>query len=89
MYLSQHWSFSRAQGRLNELLSQTRMHHRAPVSNAAALDNDTLVEISKHLKNQQEGLNTLVTILKNDFEDLNKMKRHLQTEPINHHPYGR
>lgn len=79
----------RYRGRLNELLSQTRMHQPAMPANAAILDNEDISEIRKHLKNQQEGLNALVSILKSDFQDLKTIETHLHAEPINHRTYAR
>ena len=46
-------------GRLNELLSQTRMHHYQQTTSLNGhnlLDNDALNDIGAHLKKQQEGL---------------------------------
>jgi len=69
-------------GRLNELLSQTRMHQPTSMTNnTTVLDHEALNEIRKHLKDQQEGLHALVTILKNDFRDLNVIEKHLSSEP--------
>ena len=50
-------------------------------NNTTVLDHEALNEIRKHLKDQQEGLHALVTILKNDFRDLNVIEKHLSSEP--------
>jgi len=81
-------------GRLNELLSQTRMHHYQQTTSLNGhnlLDNDTLNDIGAHLKKQQEGLNALVSILKQDFVDLKIIEKHLKSEPIRNenYPYNR
>ena len=57
------------------MLSQTRLHHytgSAMVNDSVSttLDEDSLKDINKHLQRQQDGLNTLVTILREDMNDL-------------------
>ncbi|XP_032079932.1 nucleoporin p54 isoform X3 [Thamnophis elegans] len=59
-------------GRLNELMSQIRMqNHFGAVRSEERyyIDADLLREIKQHLKQQQEGLSHLISIIKDDLED--------------------
>ncbi|KAL7982166.1 hypothetical protein Chor_001223 [Crotalus horridus] len=60
-------------GRLNELMSQIRMqNHFGAVRSEERyyIDADLLREIRQHLKQQQEGLSHLISIVKDDLEDI-------------------
>ncbi|XP_068190174.1 nucleoporin p54 isoform X1 [Antennarius striatus] len=60
-------------GRLNELMSQIRMqNHFGAVRSEErySVDADLLREIKQHLKQQQEGLSHLITVIKDDLEDI-------------------
>ncbi|XP_062991708.1 nucleoporin p54 isoform X2 [Elgaria multicarinata webbii] len=60
-------------GRLNELMSQIRMqNHFGAVRSEERyyIDADLLREIKQHLKQQQEGLSHLISIIKDDLEDI-------------------
>lgn len=60
-------------GRLNELMSQIRMqNHFGAVKSEEkyCVDSDLLREIKQHLKQQQEGLSHLISIIKDDLEDI-------------------
>ncbi|KAK9398628.1 nucleoporin p54 [Crotalus adamanteus] len=60
-------------GRLNELMSQIRMqNHFGAVRSEERyyIDADLLREIKQHLKQQQEGLSHLISIVKDDLEDI-------------------
>uniref|UniRef100_T2MAU9 Nucleoporin p54 n=1 Tax=Hydra vulgaris TaxID=6087 RepID=T2MAU9_HYDVU len=60
-------------GRLNELMSQTRLQSQINSSQNSAgyvLDDQTKAEIKLHLAQQQNGLLNLISIIKDDFEDL-------------------
>ena len=78
---------------MNELLSQTRLHHYtggvATGENVAAtLDEDSLKDINKHLRKQQEGLNTLVSILRDDLSDLKIIEAGLTADEGTQPYYG-
>ncbi|XP_029371752.1 nucleoporin p54 isoform X2 [Echeneis naucrates] len=60
-------------GRLNELMSQIRMqNHFGAVRSEERynVDADLLREIKQHLKQQQEGLSHLISVIKDDLEDI-------------------
>ncbi|XP_075899778.1 nucleoporin p54 isoform X2 [Nelusetta ayraudi] len=60
-------------GRLNELMSQIRMqNHFGAVRSEErySVDADLLREIKQHLKQQQEGLSHLISVIKDDLEDI-------------------
>ncbi|XP_046870898.1 nucleoporin p54 isoform X3 [Hypomesus transpacificus] len=60
-------------GRLNELMSQIRMqNHFGAVRSEErySVDADLLREIRQHLKQQQEGLGHLISVIKDDMEDI-------------------
>ncbi|XP_057314054.1 nucleoporin p54-like isoform X1 [Hydractinia symbiolongicarpus] len=60
-------------GRLNELMSQIRLQsqiNNRQSSSAYSLDEHIKVEIKQHLTQQQNGLLQLISIIKDDFEDL-------------------
>ncbi|XP_026153442.1 nucleoporin p54 isoform X1 [Mastacembelus armatus] len=60
-------------GRLNELMSQIRMqNHFGAVRSEErySVDADLLREIRQHLKQQQEGLSHLISVIKDDLEDI-------------------
>ena len=66
-------------GRLNELMSQIRMqNHFGAVKSEERyyIDADLLREIKQHLK-QQEGLSHLISIIKDDLEDIKLVERGL------------
>ena len=78
---------------MNELLSQTRLHHYtggiiASDNIAASLDDDSLKDINKHLRKQQEGLNTLVSILREDLSDLKIIESGLAADEGSQPYYG-
>ncbi|KAF0031597.1 hypothetical protein F2P81_016152 [Scophthalmus maximus] len=61
------------QGRLNELMSQIRMqNHFGAVRSEErySVDADLLREIKQHLKQQQDGLSHLISVIKDDLEDI-------------------
>ncbi|XP_018409077.1 PREDICTED: nucleoporin p54 isoform X2 [Nanorana parkeri] len=67
-------------GRLNELMSQIRMqNHFGAVRSEENyyVDADLLREIKQHLKQQQEGLSHLITIIKDDLEDIKLIEQGL------------
>nr|XP_004472637.1 nucleoporin p54 isoform X1 [Dasypus novemcinctus] len=71
-------------GRLNELMSQIRMqNHFGAVKSEERyyIDADLLREIKQHLKQQQEGLSHLISIIKDDLEDI-KLVEHGLNESI-------
>ncbi|KAJ7327224.1 hypothetical protein JRQ81_016983 [Phrynocephalus forsythii] len=71
-------------GRLNELMSQIRMqNHFGAVRSEERyyIDADLLREIKQHLKQQQEGLSHLISIIKDDLEDI-KLIEHGLNESI-------
>ncbi|XP_060103148.1 nucleoporin p54 isoform X1 [Heteronotia binoei] len=71
-------------GRLNELMSQIRMqNHFGAVRSEERyyIDGDLLREIKQHLKQQQEGLSHLISIIKDDLEDI-KLIEHGLNESI-------
>ncbi|KAM3832157.1 nucleoporin p54 isoform 2-T2 [Vipera latastei] len=71
-------------GRLNELMSQIRMqNHFGAVRSEERyyIDADLLREIKQHLKQQQEGLSHLISIMKDDLEDI-KLIEHGLNESI-------
>ncbi|XP_051734694.1 nucleoporin p54 isoform X2 [Ctenopharyngodon idella] len=60
-------------GRLNELMSQIRMqNHFGAVRSEERyrVDADLLREIKQHLKHQQEGLSHLISVIKDDLNDI-------------------
>ncbi|XP_031716091.1 nucleoporin p54 isoform X2 [Anarrhichthys ocellatus] len=60
-------------GRLNELMSQIRMqNHFGAVRSEErySVDADILREIKQHLKQQQDGLSHLISVIKDDLEDI-------------------
>uniref|UniRef100_A0A3B1IQQ6 54 kDa nucleoporin n=1 Tax=Astyanax mexicanus TaxID=7994 RepID=A0A3B1IQQ6_ASTMX len=60
-------------GRLNELMSQIRMQNHYGAVRAEekySVDTDLLREIRQHLKQQQEGLSHLISVIKDDMEDI-------------------
>ncbi|XP_038130956.1 nucleoporin p54 isoform X3 [Cyprinodon tularosa] len=60
-------------GRLNELMSQIRMqNHFGAVRSEERynVDEDLLREIKQHLKQQQDGLSHLISVIKDDMEDI-------------------
>ncbi|KAM9735157.1 nucleoporin p54 isoform 5-T5 [Menidia menidia] len=60
-------------GRLNELMSQIRMqNHFGAVRSEERynVDADLLREIKQHLKQQQDGLSHLISVIKDDLEDI-------------------
>ncbi|KAK2172361.1 hypothetical protein NP493_969g00036 [Ridgeia piscesae] len=60
-------------GRLNELMSQMRMQHQigaARQESCYQIDGSVQAEIKQHLKQQQEGLQHLISIIKDDVDDL-------------------
>ncbi|NWU90825.1 NUP54 protein, partial [Upupa epops] len=71
-------------GRLNELMSQIRMQNHFGTVRAEEryyIDADLLQEIKQHLKQQQEGLSHLISIIKDDLEDI-KLIEHGLNESI-------
>uniref|UniRef100_A0A8D0RD61 54 kDa nucleoporin n=2 Tax=Sus scrofa TaxID=9823 RepID=A0A8D0RD61_PIG len=71
-------------GRLNELMSQIRMqNHFGAVRSEERyyIDADLLREIKQHLKQQQEGLSHLISIIKDDLEDI-KLVEHGLNETL-------
>uniref|UniRef100_A0A4W4GCY0 54 kDa nucleoporin n=2 Tax=Electrophorus electricus TaxID=8005 RepID=A0A4W4GCY0_ELEEL len=67
-------------GRLNELMSQIRMqNHYGTVRSEERyiVDTDLLREIKQHLKQQQEGLSHLITVIKDDMEDIKVIEQGL------------
>ncbi|XP_066430497.1 nucleoporin p54 [Eleutherodactylus coqui] len=67
-------------GRLNELMSQIRMqNHFGAVRSEEKyyVDGDLLREIKQHLKQQQEGLSHLISIIKDDLEDIKLIEQGL------------
>ncbi|NWI69750.1 NUP54 protein, partial [Todus mexicanus] len=71
-------------GRLNELMSQIRMQNHFGTVRAEEryyIDADLLREIKQHLKQQQEGLSHLISIIKDDLEDI-KLIEHGLNESI-------
>ncbi|KAF7696664.1 nucleoporin p54 isoform X1 [Silurus meridionalis] len=60
-------------GRLNELMSQIRMQNHYGAVRAEeryVVDGDLLREIKQHLKQQQDGLSHLISVIKDDMEDI-------------------
>ncbi|XP_021324436.1 nucleoporin p54 isoform X5 [Danio rerio] len=60
-------------GRLNELMSQIRMQNHFGAVRAEEryrVDADLLREIRQHLKHQQEGLSHLISVIKDDLDDI-------------------
>ncbi|XP_041107115.1 nucleoporin p54-like isoform X1 [Polyodon spathula] len=60
-------------GRLNELMSQIRMQNHFGAARSEerySVDADLLREIKQHLKQQQEGLSHLISVVKDDVEDI-------------------
>ncbi|XP_030624408.1 nucleoporin p54 [Chanos chanos] len=67
-------------GRLNELMSQIRMqNHFGAVRSEErySVDADLLREIKQHLKQQQEGLSHLISVIKDDMEDIKLIEQGL------------
>ncbi|KAM9328968.1 nucleoporin p54 isoform 2-T2 [Gastrophryne carolinensis] len=67
-------------GRLNELMSQIRMqNHFGAVRSEEKyyVDGDLLREIKQHLKLQQEGISSLIGIIKDDLEDIKLIEQGL------------
>lgn len=74
------------------MLSQMRMqhHHHTLISSIhsgqsttereGTLDEEALAELKLHLKKQQQGLNTLISLLKEDFDDLKLMEKEMSKE---------
>lgn len=70
-------------GRLDELLSQSRMQRDQMVPRAEegfVLDADLSEEIKLHLKRQQEGLTHLLNIIKEDLDELHIIEAGLKDE---------
>ncbi|XP_067280661.1 nucleoporin p54 [Pseudorasbora parva] len=68
-------------GRLNELMSQIRMqNHFGAVRSEERyrVDADLLREIKQHLKHQQEGLSHLISVIKDDLDDIKTVEDGLQ-----------
>ncbi|KAG2465804.1 NUP54 protein, partial [Polypterus senegalus] len=68
-------------GRLNELMSQIRMqNHFGTVRSEERynIDTDLLREIKQHLKLQQEGISHLISVIKDDLEDIKLIENGLQ-----------
>ncbi|XP_072570737.1 nucleoporin p54 isoform X3 [Paramormyrops kingsleyae] len=68
-------------GRLNELMSQIRMqNHFGAVRSEErySVDADLLREIKQHLKQEQEGLTHLISVIKDDMEDIKLIEHGLQ-----------
>ncbi|XP_051962001.1 nucleoporin p54-like [Xyrauchen texanus] len=68
-------------GRLNELMSQIRMqNHFGAVRSEERyrVDADLLREIKQHLKQQQEGLSHLISVIKDDVDDIKMIEDGLQ-----------
>ncbi|KAM9841088.1 nucleoporin p54 [Aulostomus maculatus] len=60
-------------GRLNELMSQIRMQNYfggVKSEERYSVDADLLREIKQHLKQQQDGLSHLISVIKDDLEDI-------------------
>ncbi|XP_048389631.1 nucleoporin p54 isoform X4 [Stegostoma tigrinum] len=71
-------------GRLNELMSQIRMQNHVGAVRSEerySVDGDLLGEIKQHLKLQQEGLTHLISVLKEDLEDM-KLIEHGLNESV-------
>ncbi|XP_059844800.1 nucleoporin p54 isoform X2 [Hypanus sabinus] len=71
-------------GRLNELMSQIRMQNHVGAVRSEerySVDVDLLGEIKQHLKLQQEGLSHLISVLKEDLEDV-KLVEHGLSESV-------
>uniref|UniRef100_UPI00398F4961 nucleoporin p54 isoform X1 n=1 Tax=Pristiophorus japonicus TaxID=55135 RepID=UPI00398F4961 len=71
-------------GRLNELMSQIRMQNHVGAVRSEerySVDGDLLGEIKQHLKLQQEGLSHLISVLKEDLEDV-KLIEHGLNESV-------
>ncbi|XP_067846323.1 nucleoporin p54 isoform X1 [Heptranchias perlo] len=71
-------------GRLNELMSQIRMQNHVGAVRSEErynVDGDLLGEIKQHLKLQQEGLSHLISVLKEDLEDV-KLIEHGLNESV-------
>lgn len=60
-------------GRLNELMSQIRLQSQTGASRsdtAYTMDDSVQLEVKQHLKQQHEGIQLLINIIKDDLEDL-------------------
>ncbi|XP_068089393.1 nucleoporin p54 [Hyperolius riggenbachi] len=67
-------------GRLNELMSQIRLqNHFGAVRSEDKyyVDSDFLREIKQHLKQQQDGLSHLISIIKDDLDDIKLIEQGL------------
>ncbi|XP_072352412.1 nucleoporin p54 isoform X2 [Scyliorhinus torazame] len=67
-------------GRLNELMSQIRMQNHVGAVRSEerySVDGDLLGEIKQHLKLQHEGLSHLISVLKEDLEDVKLIEQGL------------
>ncbi|KAK7097934.1 nucleoporin p54-like [Littorina saxatilis] len=72
-------------GRLNELMSQIRMQSQAGFGRdepTYQMDTNMQAEIKLILKQQQEGLQHLIDVIKDDSKDLNRMEQALDTSTI-------
>uniref|UniRef100_S4RN35 54 kDa nucleoporin n=1 Tax=Petromyzon marinus TaxID=7757 RepID=S4RN35_PETMA len=68
------------QGRLNELMSQVRMQSHCGVARSDdkySVEPGLLMEIKQHLRQQQEGLSHLISIIRDDMDDLKTIERGL------------
>lgn len=59
-------------GRLNELLPQLNFYtqYSAPLPNANAIDDESLASISKFLEQQQQGIDSLMSVCQRDSKDI-------------------
>ncbi|XP_061419770.1 LOW QUALITY PROTEIN: nucleoporin p54 [Lethenteron reissneri] len=67
-------------GRLNELMSQVRMQSHCGVARSDdkySVEPGLLMEIKQHLRQQQEGLSHLISIIRDDMDDLKTIERGL------------
>uniref|UniRef100_A0A8C3B1E3 Nucleoporin 54 n=1 Tax=Cyclopterus lumpus TaxID=8103 RepID=A0A8C3B1E3_CYCLU len=74
-------------GRLNELMSQIRMqNHFGAVRSEErySVDADLLREIKHHLKQQQDGLSHLISVIKDDLEDIKLVEHGLSDSDSGH-----
>ncbi|TNN59160.1 Nuclear pore complex protein Nup54 [Liparis tanakae] len=77
----------KASGRLNELMSQIRMqNHFGAVRSEErySVDADLLREIKHHLKQQQDGLSHLISVIKDDLEDIKLVEHGLSDSDSGH-----
>ncbi|XP_014680788.1 PREDICTED: nucleoporin p54-like [Priapulus caudatus] len=72
-------------GRLNELMSQIRMQNEMSGmrwEDKYSIDEHLLQEIKQHLKKQHDGISHLISVIKDDMEDLSIIQQGLQiTQP--------